>query len=97
MERERVHMVIGYEILTQAWLVGCEHVVGRLRGNIARAVVAGVEQELRVRLDTHVPDSKKQRAGGLAMTFDSEQLAAVVVLRDDGIETCELAAHAVAR
>jgi hypothetical protein len=42
-------MVIGNEILTQAWLVGGEHMVGRLRGDIALAIVAGVEQELRAR------------------------------------------------
>jgi len=59
---------------------------GRFSRDVALAIVPGVKQQLRARLDAHVPDAEKQRAGRLAMAFDPEQLAAAIVYRHNRVE-----------
>jgi hypothetical protein len=58
--------------------------------------MAGVKQQRRVAVDADVADAQEQRAGGLAVALDPEQLARLIVLADDGIEARKLPAHAVA-
>jgi hypothetical protein len=95
MECQRVHVVVRHKVLAQFWLIGRQHMVGRFRRDVALAIMPGVKQQLRARFDAHIPDAEKQRAGRLAMALDPEQLAAAVVFRNDRVEACELAAHAV--
>jgi hypothetical protein len=70
-------------------------VIGCGRCDVFVAVVTGMKQQRGVSVDADIPDAREQRAGRLAVAFDPKQLARLIVLADDRIEACELAAHSV--
>ena len=63
VECQCVHVVVRHKVLAQFWFIGRQHVVGRFRRDVALAIMPGVKQQLRARLDAHIPDAEKQRAG----------------------------------
>ena len=97
VERQRVHDMVGGQIGAEAGIVCVQHVLGRGRLDVVVAVVAGMKQQPCVALDANIADAQEQRASRLAMTFDPEQLARLIVLTNDRIETREKSAHAIAR
>src|ERR1700760_3525882 len=66
---------------------------GIRRGGIAVPVVSGMKQQRGAAADADIADRQEQRAGGLAVTVDPEQLAGLIVLADHWIEAPGVSAH----
>ncbi len=95
MERQRVDVVIGHQIIPQARVVVAQRMRGPMLADVALAVVRGVKQQFGAALNANVSDPQKLRAGRLAMSLDSKQLAGSIVLGHCRVEALE-PAHAVA-
>src|SRR5215475_1175543 len=89
VERERRHVAVRHEIAAQPGIVGAQEVVGPGGGDVAAAVMAGMEQKLRALLDADVPDCEEQRARRLAMPDDPKPLAALLLLPPDRADSRE--------
>ena len=76
MKLQRIHEMVGSNVLAQGRLVSAEHLV---RGggiyHTRSPVAASVEQQRRAWLDTDISYGKKHRAGGLTVRVDAKALA----------------------
>src|SRR5215472_15503750 len=87
VERERVHVMIGADILAQRRVIGVEHVLGRRHADlVVLHIAAGMKQQRRARRDADVADRQEYRARRLAVLVDAEALAGGIVLRHHRVE-----------
>ena len=76
MKLQRIHVMVGSEVLAQGRFISAEHLVrGGGIDNTRLPVAASVKQQRRAWLDTDISYGKEHRAGGLTVRVDAKALA----------------------
>src|ERR1700732_2178058 len=91
MKGERLHEMVGGEILAQGSIVGAEHLLRAVGAdNAPFHGAASVKRQRRAWRDADIAYRKEHRAGGWAIGVDAKALARRVILLCHGLESRKL-------
>ena len=90
MKFERIHEMIGSDILLQGGIIGAEHLLRAAGADASQLCAAGVKQQRGIRRHADISNRQEHGAGGLTVAVNAKALTGCVVLLYYGLELRKL-------